>query len=260
MMRVCRGCLVLLITVLLTRLVCAQAPSSTDSHDHPTWAIRVTSEMHRYFIDEPNCHPLAYFHTEISHLNYHHRMFHIEAGKNTDEVKPLRIGEVAGHTIQQIIHDIHGEDDSDLLLRLLVVERGPGEFCEVYHQEWMGGGFYQEVLPASLAEVDSETILMTQDPLSGNGNWFDEYYWTFGKDGPIDLRVTEKIREIQKTILPKEFGVMNGGGFNVQKLTYDSPVWGPNDGHCCPSGGSVQIKFALKDHQLVVVSQSYKEN
>jgi hypothetical protein len=72
--------------------------------------------------------------------------------------------------------------------------------------------------------------------------------------------VIEKIREIQKTILPKEFGVMNGGAFKVQKLTYDSPVWGPNDGHCCPSGGSVQIKFALRDHQLAVVSQRYEEN
>jgi len=260
MMRGRRGRLGLLTILLLPRFAAAQAPSSTDSHDHPTWAIRVNSEMHRYFIDEPNCHSLVYFRTEIAHLNYQHRMFHIEAGKNTDEVKPLRIGEVAGRTIQQITHDIRGEDDSHLLLRLLVVERGPGEFCEIYHQEWMDGGFYQEVLPASLAEVESEAVLMTHDPLAGNGNWFDEYYWSFGKDGPIDLRVTERIRAIQKNILPKEFGVMNGGGFDVEKLTYGSPVWGPKDGHCCPSGGSVQIKFALKEHELVVVSQSYREN
>ena len=102
--------------------------------------------------------------------------------------------------------------------------------------------------------------MATHDSVSGNGNWYDEHYWAFDKDGPVELFVTERINKIQESLLPKDFGVMNGGGFSLENLTYATPVWGSDDGHCCPSGGSIQIKFALKDHQLFVVSQSYNRN
>jgi hypothetical protein len=244
-------------TALLICMACGPAFSSTPALDHPRWAVRVSSDGHNYFIGQPNCHPLAYFLKETSRLNYHHyATIHIEPGKTEDEAKSLSIGEVAGRPVEQINHDID-IDDGKFFLKIIVVQRGTGEFCEIYHQEWMSEQFYQEVLPASLAVVGSETILMARDRVSGNGNWFDEHYWTFDKDGPIDLQVSERIRELLKKLLPPEYGVMNGGGFNVENLSYDLPVWGPQDGHCCPSGGKIHFEFALEDHQMVVASQKY---
>jgi hypothetical protein len=224
--------------------------------DHPRWVVRVSSDGFAYFIDQPNCHPLAYFLNDTSRLNYHHILVRIQPGKTKVEAKSQRIGEVAGHTIDQVTHNIN---NGELFVKMIVAERRADEFSEIYHQEWMGGP-YQDMLPAYLLKAGSETILATRDPLGGNGNWYDEHYWTFDKDGPIDLYVSEKIRKIQKNLLPKGSGVMNGGGFDVHNLTYVTPVWGPSDAHCCPSGGSIQIKFALKDHQLVVVSQSFEPN
>ncbi len=50
---------------------------------------------------------------------------------------------------------------------------------------------------------------------------------------------------------------MNGSAFNIETLSHTSPVWQAGDAHCCPSGGSVRIQFALKDHMLTVTSQSF---
>jgi hypothetical protein len=240
-------------SVLLLVVACALATPMLAVPNHTKWSVRVSSDGFAYFIDQPNCHPLAYFLNITPGLNFHHILVRIEPEKTKNEVKSQRIGEVAGHTIEQITHNVNG---GQLFLKMIVVGRGADEFCEIYHQEWMGDKFYQDVLPAYLLKVGSETILATRDPVSGNGNWHDEHYWTFDKDGLIDLCVTEKIEEIQKKLVPDGSSVMNGGGFDVQNLTYLMPVWGPNDGHCCPTGGSIQIKFALNDHHLSVVSQS----
>lgn len=242
-------------SILTFVLVCLVAVSAMAASDHPRWAVRVSSDGHAYFIDQPNCHPLAYFVNETSRLNYHHIIVKIQPGQTKDEASSRDVGEVDGRKIVQVSHKIN---DSELFLKMVVVERASAEFCEIYHQEWLGDGFYNEVLPVDFVKVDSQTILETADPESGNGNWFDEHYWTFDKDGPIDLCVTEKIREIEKQLLPKDSGVMNGGGFKVQDLTYDTPVWGPGDGHCCPTGGNIKIEFVLKDHHLTLLAQNYE--
>jgi hypothetical protein len=228
-----------------------------DSPSHARWAVRVSSDGHSSFIDQPNCHPLDYFAHDLSHYDVKHPLDRKQLSFLQDAFSSRPIAEIAGYKVLQLEHMIN---DHELMVKMLVVQRTPGEFCEIYHQEWMDEDFYEKVLPARQLDIGSETILITDDPLSGNGNWFDEHYWAFDKEGPIDLCVSEKIREIQESILPKEFGVMNGGGFNLQDLTFDSRVWGPNDAHCCPSGGNIRIRFALKNHQLVVASQSYKKD
>jgi hypothetical protein len=243
--------------VLTFFLACLVAAPAIAAADHPRWAVRVSSDGHAYFLDEPNCHPLAYFVNDTSRLNYHHIIVKIQRGQTKDEASSRDIGEVDRRKIIQVSHKI---DDGELFLKMIVAERATGELCEIYHQEWLGDGFYNEVLPVDFVKVDSQTVLVTADPVSGNGNWFDEHYWTFDKDGPIDLCVSEKIREIEKQLLPKDASVMKGGGFDLRALAYSTPVWKETDGGCCPSGGMIEIKFALKDHQLVVLSQNFKSN
>ena len=242
--------------VLAISLILASGVRAADSPSHPRWAVRVSSDGHPSVIDEPNCHPLDYFAHDLSHYNYKHPLDRKQLSFLQDTFSSRPISEIGGFKVLQLEHLIN---DHDLTVKILVVQRTRGEFCEIYHQEWLAG-LYQEVLPAQVSEVGSDTILSTADPVTGNGNWRDDHYWTFDKDGPIDLEVNDKISETQKTLLPKGMIVMNGGGFDLLTLTYAMPVWKSSDAHCCPTGGSIEIKFALKDHQLVVVSQSYKEN
>jgi hypothetical protein len=193
--------------------------------------------------------------SDTPRLNVHHSLVRIQPGMTKDEVKAQRIGEVGGHTIEQVTHNFN---EGQLFLKIIVVGRGADEYCEIYHQEWMDGGFYQDVQPAYLLQVSSEPVLATHDPLGGNGNEYDEHYWTFDKDGPIDLCVTEEIRESLEKLLPHGSHIMNGGGFDVRNLAYVTPVWGPHDAHCCPTGGTIRIKFVLQEHRLSVLNQSFQ--
>ncbi len=256
-MRVRDACRTAAKTALVIGLLSAPAFSATDTLDHPRWAVRVSSDGFSSFIDQPNCHPLDYFARGLSHYDYQHPLTRQQQSFVQDTFSSRPIAEIAGFKVLQLEHRIN---DHDFRVKSLVIQRAPSEFCEIYHQEWMDENFYQDVLPASAVDIGSEAILMTHDSLSGNGNWFDEHYWSFDREGPIDLLVSEKIRKIEDSILPKGSSVMNGGGFTVGNLTYDSPVWGPKDAHCCPSGGNIYMQFALKDNRLVVVSQGYKAN
>lgn len=66
-----------------------------------------------------------------------------------------------------------------------------------------------------------------------------------------------KIDQIQRQLLPKDRTVWGNSGFNMEDLTYSTPVWKKTDCHACASGGYLEIKFALKNHELVVVSRSF---
>jgi hypothetical protein len=248
---------VFLRTALAISLSSTLAISAPRPTDHPRWAVIVASDNRSWYIDEPICHSQEYFAFPGApqRFDYDREL----SGKKTEEIKDkvysLPIGGAPGYAVRQVNHIINA---SELTIKMILVERKVGEFCEIYHQQMSPDMVGAE--PAYLVQVGAETILATTDPISGNGGRLEELYWTFDKDGPILLDVTDKIDEILKKLLPKGLIIMNGGGFNVRTLTYGMPVWKPGDAHCCPTGGSIEIKFALKDHQLVVISRSYKEN
>jgi hypothetical protein len=210
-------------TLLLVAAVCAFACPSLAADAHPQWAVRVSYDGANHVLDEPSCHALPYFQKDTAELIHHHVMVHVYPGKTKDETASLAIGVVDGWKVLQVTHNI---SDGTLYLRLLLVERKPGEFCEIYHQEYMGGDsenpydVYREVLPAYLVKTGTETLIAVRDPVNGNGNEFDENYWSFDKSGPIDLCVYEAIREITKTLLPENWAIVIGDGFKVESLTY----------------------------------------
>jgi hypothetical protein len=255
-MRILDGCRVALQTALAISLSSKPAISSLRPSDHPRWAVIVASDNRSWYIDEPICHPQEYFlfSGAPQRFDYDHELSGENPAEIKDKVDSQLVGAAAEFAVRQVNHVIN---DNELAIKMILVERKAGEFCEIYHQQMMPD--IVSVEPAYLVEVGPETILASTDLISGNGGRREELYWSFDKDGPIPLVVNDKLDEILKKLLPKRLIIMNGGGFDVRKLMYSMAVWREGDPHCCPTGGSIEIKFVLKDHQLVVVSQSYKE-
>jgi hypothetical protein len=222
------------------------------SPSHPRWAVRVSSDGHPSFIDAPNCHPLDYFAHDLGHYNYQHPLDRKQQSFLEDTFSSRPISEIAGFRVLQLEHLIN---DHDLTVKMLVVQRKPGEYCEIDHQERARD--LVQMQPAYFAQAGVEEVLATTDAISGNGPWLAEAYWTFDKDGSIHPDVIENIAAINHKLLPKGLVVMNGGGFDIQKLTYTLPAWKASDPPCCTTGGRIQIRFARKEHQLIVVSQSF---
>lgn len=253
-MRIRAGCRVALRTAVMIGFSCPLAISAPRPSSHPRWAVHVASGKGSSYIDERICGALDYFSGDALRFDYDHDLSGKRPTEIEDKVDSQPIGEVAGNVVQQVTHTVN---DGELIMKMILVRRNEGMFCEIYHQQMAAA--IVTVAPAYFVHVGLEVILATSDPVSGNGGWREEGYWTFDRDGPIELDVNDRIDEIQKKLLPKGLVTMNGGGFDLGKLTYSMAVWKEGDPHCCPTGGNIEIRFALKDHRLVVVSQSYKQ-
>jgi hypothetical protein len=236
-------------------VVCTLVNSSLAVEAHPRWAVFTSSGKGERYIDQPNCHPLEYFAGDPKNFDYDNDLMNKQSSDIKDSVESMRIGELNGHSIHQVIHNIN---KGEVVMKMILVERKPGEMCEIYYQQFDAQIVIVE--PAYVVNVSSEPVLATDDSVSGTGHFIEEQYWTFDKDGPIALNVRERIKEITTDLLPDGLEVENGGGFEIQALSYTMPVWKPDDAHCCPSGGTVHIQFALKDHHLVVVDRKFGPN
>jgi hypothetical protein len=256
-MRVRDGCRLAALLALLFSLSSAPAVSSQNPPDHPRWAALVISFTQSRYIDEPICNSLEYFSFSGApqRFDYDHELALRKIAIIKDNVDSQALGVAEGFAIRQVTHTIN---ENQLTIKMILVERKAGEFCEIYHQQFAPDFISAE--PAFLVHFGAETILASTDPWNGNTGTRQEIYWTFDKDGPLLLDVDHVIDEILKKVRPEGLIIRNGGGFDVRTLTYSQLLWKPRDPHCCPTGGSIEIKFALKDHQLVFVSQSYKNN
>jgi hypothetical protein len=242
-------------TTLVAALFAVPVLSAQNPPEHPRWAVLVMSNINSRYIDQPICNSLEFFSStnDPQRFDYDHELALRKIAIVKDKVDSLNLGTAAGFGIRQVTHTIN---DNVLAIKMILLERKPGEFCEIYHQQFSPDFISPE--PAFLVNSDGETILASTDPWSGNTGTRQEIYWIFDKEGPALLNVDGVVEEALKKARPGI--ILNGGGFNIRTLTYSQLIWKPHDPHCCPTGGSIEIKFALKDHQLVVVSQSYKKN
>ncbi len=81
-----------------------------------------------------------------------------------DKVESQPIGRIAEFTVYEVVHNIN---DGDLVMKMILVKRKAGEFCEIFQQQYDAVSVTVE--PAYLVNVNSETILATSDRVTGNG-------------------------------------------------------------------------------------------
>jgi hypothetical protein len=220
------------------------------------WTVNVSDDGPKPTDKKINCHSLKYFQDEKNLKDFDYGAFQLRdlLPDHEDKVHSVRVGEISGFTIHEVIHRVDG-DESFRILKMILVERKPEEFCEIYHEQGDSGILIVD--PTFIADVGGEKVLSTHDRVPGTGNFYNEAYWTFDNDGPIALDL-DVIEEAVGTVVPDGMGVWKGGGFDVASLSYEAGVWKEGDANCCPSGGRVRVKLALKNHKLVVVSKHFE--
>jgi hypothetical protein len=215
------------------------------------------SNINSRYTDQPICNSLESFSStsDPQRFDYDHELALRKIAIVKDKVDSLALGTAAGFGVRQVVHTIN---DNVLAIKMILLERKPGEFCEIYHQQFSPDFISPE--PAFIVHHGPETILASTDLWNGNTGTRQEVYWTFDNDGPLNLDLYSQLQEALKQFRPKEFIIRGEGGFDIRTLTYGAALWRSKDPQCCPSGGSMEIKFALKDRQLVVISHSYKKD
>lgn len=255
----CLSSYALVIFLLSSPTSGSQKPSAPDSR----WTVLVAENGPHPTNKWLNSHPLKYFldTKNLKTFDYGGDVLADSPADNFDRVVSTRVGEISGFAIYDVIHRIGKEkasvvnEESSRLMKMILVERKPEDFCEIYHEQGPIGMLTVDA--SDIVDVGEEKVLATQDRLSGTGNFYNEAYWAFDKDGPIllDLNLVD---ETAGKLTPTGMEVRKGGGFSIRSLTYESPAYKENDANCCPSGGVVHVQFGLKNHKLIVVGKRFE--
>jgi hypothetical protein len=211
--------------------------------------------------DQPDCGPLEKFKDDPHPFDYADGR--LKLGIVEDDVKTERVGEISGFTVWDVIHDFGGPGLGGLVMKMIVVERKPGEFCEIFQQEFDRLVFV--TLPYFINA--GEQVLATTDDMSGSAGLRIEGYWVFDKDGPLPLDLTP-IDEAVQELVPEGYSVFHypfaftRGQFDENTIKTLSVIrvactrWIDNrlpDGPC----GQVRVLFAVKDHKLTAVTKAF---
>jgi hypothetical protein len=204
-------------------------------------------------VRDPLCHPLQYFSGPPSLFDFDSDLPRMDSSNMQTKTIVKSIGEIKGRRIVMVVQSMNdGQSLSPVVMKRLLVQRQGKEFCAIYQQEYPAS--WVVVKMAKIETVQGEPVLVTRDQ-NGQRN-LNQEYWTFDEQGPIrlDLQVIDKALA---TIVPKGLETRGDYGLNLQALCYQNPVWKREECDACASGGTVAIKLALQDHQLVVVRQQY---
>ena len=206
----------------------------------------------------PNCQALRYF-VDSPRNAERRELFGPQSGATKDMVESLRVGEINGFAIYSIMDNVEYDEfaTEPLYIKMIVVERKPDEFCEIYN-DVDDVAVMKTVDPAYLMDLGSEMLLASKDQVSGNGGIKKEEYWAFDKYGPIFLDYLSLLDQTMQRLLPRgSFVPRESASFDMKTLSFESPVGKEGDSLSGASNGSVSIHFALRNHQLAVDNQEY---
>ena len=212
-------------------------------------------------LDTPDPHPLAYFVRDpfLRDDGYDFCTDCTPAGKaavhtrHKFRTEVRKVGELQGFAIFDVFYRFDDHIDSgEIDWKSILVQVSPAQFREIYHLQPTAA----KIEPSFLMQAGSDEILATRDLIPGTGNNYYEDYFRFSPAGVVQIDI-ESIPNVLRSILPSGSGVWKGGGLDMRSLSYHMPVWKEGDANCCPSGGTVDLKFRLDGARLIVISKHF---
>ncbi len=108
-------------------------------------------------------------------------------------------------------------------------------------------------------KLGSEDLLAYSTTVPGNGHLTVDYYFTLDRGIPKSIHYQTVLSKELERILPRGYGILKGGGFNIDTLVFSNSVWEEGNAGCCPSGGSVNVVLGLEKAEFVVRSSHYEK-
>src|SRR5262249_40987952 len=150
-------------------------------------------------------HSLQYFSDNWKQFDYDASDLGPYPADITDSARSRLVGNINGFTIYEVVHETSGSKSNGefvpTLIKMILVEHRPDEFCEIFNEEDFAGRDLVDVGPAYIVDVDSVKFLATHDQINGSCGCYNEAYWSFDKDGPIFLDLSG-IEPTARRLLP----------------------------------------------------------
>jgi len=222
----------------------------------------------------PPCHQLSYFSGPPLRFDRSRELAKWKPGSYTVETNVALLGSSQRHRIYQVLQDIYlkpqaGEQESgscgdwpEIGMKRLLVERRPNEFCMIFDEEGELGPCSEivRIEPAKLVNM-GEPVLLTYDPLPGNGGYTDDGAWVFDHGVPVSILspTNESISRALKETLPpgcelrRNRNILDLEHFRI--LAAVVPTDESGDRSECE--GAVELELGIKNHKLVVEHGEY---
>jgi hypothetical protein len=134
-------------------------------------------EMH----GPPTCHPLAFFSASALPLDFDSDFFQQKPSDLKTTTKFTLLGAMNGRRVYKAMLTVNTHHRPDI--KVLLVERHPGEFCDIYQHQYAYDPT-AEMDEAAILNISGRKVLKTYE--TDMHTSFLEY-WAMDKDGPVRL-------------------------------------------------------------------------
>ena len=99
------------------------------------------------------------------------------------------------------------------------------------------------------------TVLYLPIRVDGTGNYNESEYYVRGRGGwePLDFETWQKDLVAR---VPAGREIWKGLWLNLKTMRVESGLYRKGDGNCCPTGGSIRARLAIRDKKFVIASAS----
>jgi hypothetical protein len=149
----------------------------------------------------PLCHALSYFKASPQRLDVDIFLRQQKTRELNDEVTLNLLGTVKGHRIYELVHMVQSPEwkrsrpELFLQIRLLLMERAPDEFCDLYEYEHLDAAmFFDDMHEARLLTIKGRRVLKS---IIQDMKTYAVAYWAVDGKEPILLSTQPIIAAIR---------------------------------------------------------------
>lgn len=192
----------------------------------------------------PICHPLAFFSQSPLPLDFDGDFFRVNPSELATHAQVKILGAIGRQQIYEIKQTaVHrGQTDSPPTMKILVVERHPDEFCDIYQNQYAYDPTH-ETDEAGIVEFAGRKVLKSYE--TDMRTWFLNY-WTLTNGEPVHLNLDSLYKAIRSATPPaaQPFkGPLNltGSHLQITLLSKDSQT----------ELGTVELTLSLQGDNIV---------
>lgn len=207
---------------------------------------------------EPICHALAYFSKSPLPLDLDSDFFGEKPADLETQAKVTLLGTMTGHKVYEVKQKVRRRDtahpgplDASLspTMKILLIERRPGEFCDIYQNQY-AYDTTNETDEAAILNIHGRQVLKTYE--TDSHTWFLAY-WAMDGGGPLLLDADALYTAIHSAspVGAQEFK----GAFNLSGPRFTTDVYS-TDWDEMPLG-RVDLELGVEGDKIIAISKRW---
>jgi hypothetical protein len=206
----------------------------------------------------PACHPLAYFSKLPLALDFEGNFSGERPANLTTQAKVTFLGAMAGRKIYDVVLTVHRRDarvgnrpEADLgpTMKILLAQRNPGEFCDIYQNQFAYDAT-NETDVAAILNINGREVLKTYE--TDARTWLLTY-WAMDENGPVRLN-TDSLYAAIRSVSPPGVHPYQGA-LDLASRRFEADMYEGESGQT--KAGRVALELAVSGNAIIVTGKTW---